>query len=100
MQTVLLVDDEPEMRKVYRAALDARFTNLKVLDVSHGPEALDILRVHPVDLVISDIMNAEMGGLGLLREALVIDPTLVFVFVTGYGKQEHRDAAQKGGTTT
>jgi two-component system, OmpR family, KDP operon response regulator KdpE len=60
-RTVLLIDDEPQIRRVLRASLTAQGAN--VLDVQNGEEALDLLRQKTVDVVLLDLNMPGMGGL-------------------------------------
>ena len=67
--TILVVDDEPEMRDVCRAALASE--GYLVIQASDGLEALEILDRHGgggVDLVVSDAVMPRMGGRELLWE--------------------------------
>lgn len=58
--TILLIEDEPQVRRVLRAALIAKAAN--VLDAQTGEEALDLLREHTVDLVLLDVNASGMGA--------------------------------------
>jgi two-component system, OmpR family, KDP operon response regulator KdpE len=64
-RTVLLIDDEPQIRRVLRASLTAQGAN--VLDVQNGEEALDLLRQKTVDVVLLDLNMPGMGGLETCR---------------------------------
>ncbi len=64
-RTILLIDDEPQIRRVLRTSLTAQQAN--VLDVQSGEEALELLREHTVDLIILDINMPGMGGLETCR---------------------------------
>jgi two-component system KDP operon response regulator KdpE len=59
--TILLIEDEPQVRRVLRAALAAKGAN--VIDAQSGEEALTLLRERTVDLVLLDVNNSGMGGL-------------------------------------
>ncbi|MES2017499.1 MAG: MHYT domain-containing protein [Pseudomonadota bacterium] len=61
---VLVVDDNSEMR-AYICELLAPECN--VLTAVNGREAWDLLRLHSVDVVVSDVMMPELDGLGLTR---------------------------------
>jgi two-component system, OmpR family, KDP operon response regulator KdpE len=61
----LLIDDEPQIRRVLRASLTAQGAN--VLDVQNGEEALDLLRQKTVDVVLLDLNMPGMGGLETCR---------------------------------
>ena len=64
-RTILLIDDEPQIRRVLRASLTAQGAN--VLDVQSGEEALELLREHTVDLILLDLNMPGMGGLEACR---------------------------------
>lgn len=64
-RTILLIDDEPQIRRVLRTSLTAQKAN--VLDVQSGEEALELLRERTVDLILLDLNMAGMGGLDTCR---------------------------------
>ncbi|NGZ76546.1 response regulator transcription factor [Saccharibacillus alkalitolerans] len=59
--TILMVDDEAEITQL----MSIYFNNegFKLLKALNGLEALEILRNHPVDLIVLDWMMPEMDGL-------------------------------------
>src|SRR6266481_2547494 len=68
--TILLVDDNGDMREYVRGLLSGRF---HVVSAENGRIALEIVRHTPPDLVLIDAMMPEMDGLSLLA-ALRKDP--------------------------
>jgi two-component system, OmpR family, KDP operon response regulator KdpE len=64
-RTILLIDDEPQIRRVLRATLTAQ--GAKVLDVQNGEDALELLREHTVDLILLDMNMPGLGGLETCR---------------------------------
>ena len=64
-RTILLIDDEPQIRKVLRTSLSAQGAN--VMDVQNGEEALELLREKTVDLILLDMNMSGMGGLETCR---------------------------------
>jgi two-component system KDP operon response regulator KdpE len=64
-RTILLVDDEPQIRRVLRASLSSQGAN--VIDVQNGEEALETLRNRTVDLILLDLNMPGMGGLETCR---------------------------------
>jgi len=64
-RTILLIDDEPQIRRVLRASLTSQ--GASVLDVQNGEEALTLLRNQTVDLILLDMNMPGMGGLETCR---------------------------------
>jgi two-component system, OmpR family, KDP operon response regulator KdpE len=61
---VLVVDDEPQIRKLLRMGLSTQ--GYEILDAENGKTALDLLAKKP-DLVILDLGLPDIQGLELLR---------------------------------
>lgn len=62
---ILVVDDEPQIRRVLRAALTAQ--GYEVSDARTGEDALESIREHRFDLVLLDMNMPGMGGLETCR---------------------------------
>lgn len=62
--TLLLVEDNPEMRSFLRSVLKK---NYKVIEAANGDEGLEAARNHTPDLIISDIMMPGLNGLELAK---------------------------------
>lgn len=60
MARILVVDDEPQIRRALRAALSAQAHEVVV--AATGEEALDALALAPMDLVILDLGLPDMDG--------------------------------------
>ncbi len=73
--TVLVVDDNAEIRAYVSRHLNAQY---RVLEAADGAEALTLARQAPPDLIVSDVMMPRLDGFGLI-EALREDPELDFV---------------------
>jgi CheY-like chemotaxis protein len=62
--TILVVDDDPEVRELYASYLQPGF---EIVDAVDGLDALAKLGERPVDLVITDYHMPHMNGLELIR---------------------------------
>ena len=67
---VLVVDDNPDLR-AYTASLLAPAYDVRT--AADGVAALEAVRAHPPDIVVSDVMMPRLDGVGLVRE-LRADP--------------------------
>ena len=74
--TVLVADDEPEIRAFVRRHLEA--AGYRVEEAADGEDALARARERLPDLIVSDVMMPRLDGLGLCR-ALRTDPETDFV---------------------
>lgn len=57
---ILVVDDDTNTRKLYKAILEAE--NYTVFTASDGEEALDVMDSNHIDLIVLDIMMPKMDG--------------------------------------
>lgn len=88
--TVLLVDDEPDVRLV--TGLLLRRAGYTVVEADTGRAALDVIREGAVvDVVLLDVMMPEMTGPEALPELRQLDPTLPVVFYSGFDPGEVAD---------
>jgi two-component system cell cycle sensor histidine kinase/response regulator CckA len=84
--TILLVEDEPDVRSLNSRALTQR--GYTVLPAANGVEALAVFEEHngAIDLVVSDVMMPEMDGPTLAKELRSRNPGLKIIFVSGYAE--------------
>src|SRR6476620_8285 len=80
---VLIVDDEPNLRKILAAQLSR--DGYDVLTADDGEQGLEMLREHHIDMVITDLKMPKVDGMTLLREALAEQPDLPIVMITAHG---------------
>ncbi len=66
MHTVLICDDEKDIRSALRIYLTE--AGYRVLEAQNGREALELLSWETVDLVLLDVMMPEVDGLTALEE--------------------------------
>jgi CheY-like chemotaxis protein len=85
-ERIVVVDDEPEVRQVVARLL--RRLGHEVVEAGDGPEALDALARHRATLLVTDMVMPGMGGAELGRLALVGDPDLRVLYVSGYTEEE------------
>ncbi len=81
-ETVLVVDDEPDIRTIVERVL--RRAGYNVLTANDGAAALTVAGENYVDAVITDVVMPNMDG-GQLAQALEnLNPELPILFMSGY----------------
>ena len=93
---ILVVDDEIELKNALVEALSAQ--NFDVAGFTSPVTALETLRSQSFDVLLSDLMMPEMGGIQLVKEALNIDPNIIAIIMTGQGTIQTAVDAMKAGT--
>ncbi len=81
--TVLIVDDEANMRRVLSALL--KRDGYRVIDAGDGESALASLTEQRVDVVLSDLKMPRMNGLELLEAARRRHPRVPIILLTAHG---------------
>lgn len=81
-KTILLVDDEPDLLELLKEGLED--FNFIVFCALNGAEALEILKKHPIDCLITDIKMPVMSGIELVSIIRRNQPTLPVFFITAY----------------
>jgi CheY-like chemotaxis protein len=81
--TVLVVDDDPDVRDVTVQALES--LNYRVVEAENGRAALDLLKqTMPIDLAVIDVAMPGMNGRQLATRIRASHPRLTVIFMTGY----------------
>jgi DNA-binding NarL/FixJ family response regulator len=87
MNKILIIEDQPQMRQKLAMILERE--QFQVATAPNGLIGLDMVRNHPPDLVVCDIMMPELDGYAVL-EALRADKataTIPFIFLTAKGER-------------
>ncbi|MED5374512.1 MAG: sigma-54 dependent transcriptional regulator [Myxococcota bacterium] len=92
---ILIVDDEPSIRKVLSAHL--RRDGYDVSTASDGAEAIAALQAEDFEAVVSDMKMPNVGGLELLRWCREHRPSLPVILITAHGTVDSAVEAIKRG---
>jgi DNA-binding response OmpR family regulator len=90
--TILVVDDLPANRDLMTQRLER--SGFRVLSAASGPEALELLRRGPVDLVLLDIMMPGMTGLDVLKTLRVSRATAALPVIMVTAKTDSEDVVE------
>jgi len=88
MNKILVIEDEPEMRRNITTLL--RYHEYEAVAAENGRQGIEMARRELPDLILCDVMMPEMDGYGVLQ-ALQTDPSLVripFIFLTAKGEKD------------
>ena len=88
MKKILVIEDEPEMRRNIAALL--RYYDYEPIAAEHGRAGVEAARRAKPDLILCDVMMPELDGYGVLR-ALQTDASLAripFIFLTAKGEKD------------
>lgn len=78
---ILAVDDEERILAALKSLFRMRY---HVFTTTNGNQALDFMKRHKINVVISDQRMPVMTGVELLRQAREISPATVRILLTGY----------------
>lgn len=92
---LLCVDDEQNILKSLRRLLITE--PVQLLIASSGYEALELMKQHPVDVVISDMRMPGMDGAEFLKHAFQMQPDCYRILMTGYADMQSTVAAVNEG---
>lgn len=82
LYNILFVDDEQNILRAIKRALFKLKANL--LFAESGAEALELLKLHQVHVVFSDMKMPQMNGAELLQKVAQLYPNTFRVVLTGY----------------
>jgi len=90
-ETILVVDDEPELLSLAAEALEMKgYTVLKTVDPC---EALEMAQpcTRPIHLLLTDIVMPPMNGVKLADELRAMQPAMKVLFMSGYTTDQAED---------
>ncbi len=95
--TILIADDERNIRNGMKWALEGKDDKYQVFTAADGQAALEIAHKEKVDLIVTDLKMPVMDGMELLRRVREEIPDTLVVVLTGYGTIESAVEAMKLG---
>lgn len=91
---ILVVDDDPQARRVLRAALVAQ--GFEVRDARTGEEALERIREEPPDVILLDLKMPGMGGVEACRQIAESTPVAIIVLSARQSVRDRIEAFEAG----
>jgi two-component system CheB/CheR fusion protein len=93
---VLLVEDHPDTRQMYAEFLSIEF---EVVTAADGEQALDLMRSHLPDVLVTDLSLPGIDGFELIARvrADASFPPIPMICLSGYGGHAHEQRARAAG---
>ena len=89
---ILIVDDERSMREMLGILLRREGHDVAIAE--NGRRALEYLNQRPFDLVVSDARMPDLDGLQVLRHARSINPAVIAIMITAYGRRHEKESGR------
>ncbi|EWH10070.1 two component LuxR family transcriptional regulator [Catenovulum agarivorans DS-2] len=86
MIKVLLAEDQALVRGALVALLNMEYDIEVVAQAANGQQAIELLKKHPVDVVLTDIEMPHMTGLELIEQVKTIQPEVKTVVITTFAR--------------
>ncbi len=83
---VLVVDDDPATRSVVRIMISK--LPVMLLEAADGQTALQLIKTHSVDVIVSDLVMPNMSGLMLLHVLIERGIQVPFILLTGFSDKD------------
>jgi len=98
MKKILIIDDEPDIRKALRSVLESM--GHSVFEASDGMEGLEEFNKYQFDLIITDLIMPNKEGLETIIQLKKYSPTMKIIAISGGGRvspKKYLDMAEKLG---
>jgi DNA-binding response OmpR family regulator len=101
MRTVLIVDDQPQVRELLQVTLEASSNPLRILTAANGDQALALAQAELPELMILDIQmpKGQLDGLDVCRLLKADKATrpIFIILLTVKGQRWDRQVGQAAG---
>jgi two-component system, NtrC family, response regulator AtoC len=92
---ILIVDDEERVLFVLRNTLRKLENGYQIMTAMKADEALAKVKDIPPDLIITDLIMADMGGVELTEKIRELSPDATVIWMTAYGCKRFKTEAQR-----
>jgi len=87
-KTLLVVEDDRSTLSLYRAGLKG-LQGFKIIMAENGGQALEMLRLEPVHVLVTDLNMPVMDGFNLIAKASRFYPQVPIIVMTGLDESQH-----------
>jgi len=83
MESILIIDDEPQIRSMIRLILER--AGYSAMEAADGVEGIRRFRENPVNLIITDLIMPNKDGIGMIIELKKEFPDAKIIAMSGGG---------------
>jgi CheY-like chemotaxis protein len=94
---ILIVEDQREVSRLLRSALETLEHKMDVIEIPSGEEAILDSSRNPVDLLVSDYRLPGMTGIELMRKVRKYHPEMKVILITGQTDPKIRKEVAEAG---
>lgn len=98
MNTVLLVDDDKSWLACLEDYMNVYASHLQVLSAPDGARALEIIKSHDVDLIMTDLKMPQMDGYELLSRLSKHHPEMAVIIASALDESEVKERLNNNGS--
>ena len=98
MGSILIIDDEEDIRDALQMILESAGHDVKV--ASNGNDAVELQREEPADLIITDIIMPGKDGVDTIKEIRQEFPGIRIIAISGGGGVQPTEYVPEAITTT
>ena len=97
MSRILIIEDEPAIRRVLVKILSDEDKSHELFEAENGIEGINLIKKHQFDLIISDVKMPKVDGIEVLEFINLNFPETPFVMISGHGDLDMAvDSMKKG----
>lgn len=90
MYTAIIAEDSKPILRNIRALMQSMELPIVITaTASNGLEALEYIKAHSVDILLTDIRMPKLDGLALIEQCKLVNPNLKAVLISGYSDFEY-----------
>jgi two-component system response regulator YesN len=97
---VIIADDEAKVANLIKALIDWDGLGMEFVGIAkNGDEALELIREHDPDIVVTDIRMPGLSGIELIGQAREIKRTVEFIIISGHRHFNYAHSAMQYGVS-
>ena len=85
MAVILIIEDEPSIRRVLKKIIEDEDKSHKVLEAEDGVQGVKVINDQSVDLILCDIKMPKKDGMEVLQEVNKDHSSIPVIMISGHG---------------